>query len=201
MPHPSLHRTSIRAGSALAAVVLFAFASGCTNSDSPNAPLASRQVPHQSSSNMTNALPPVTADLVSYEEPKTSSEMQSVTELVSAQSGGSLQAGDARLDIPKGALPADTRITLSMSSGSVAEYQIEPTGLNFLVPVTLTLKYEDTSADQSSSNYDPTGAAVASVAWFDPSASVWTNIGGTDDKGHKWVCIYLSHLSYYALSK
>lgn len=201
MPHFPSRRTCVLVGASLTAVVLFAFASGCTNSDSPNAPLASREVPHQASSSITSAPPPTTADLVTYEQPKTSSDMRSVTVLVSARSGGSLEAGDARLDIPKGALAADTPITLSMSSSSAAEYQIEPTGLKFLVPATLTLDYKDTSADPSSSNYESTDGPVTSIAWFDPSASVWTNIGGTDDKDHKWVCLSLSHLSYYALSK
>ena len=201
MPHFPSRRTCVLVGASLTAVVLFAFASGCTNSDSPNAPLASREGPHQASSSSTSTPPPPTADLVSYEQPKSSSDMRSVTVLVSARSGGSLEAGDARLDIPKGALAADTRITLSMSSSSAEEYQIEPTGLMFLVPVTLTLDYKDTSADPSSTNYKSTGGGVTSVAWFDPSASVWTNIGGTDDTDHQWVCISLSHLSYYALSK
>ena len=63
-----------------------------------------------------------------------------------ADEGGSLSAPDgARLDIPAGALSEDTYIALASSRRvpglGIAEYRLEPEGLTFNKPATLTVPY------------------------------------------------------------
>jgi hypothetical protein len=76
-----------------------------------------------------------------------------VTKTVTAADGGTVAtpSGDAKLDIPAGALPADTEITVKgldtagmpdESDLGSAAYEFGPDGLKFNAPVTLTLKLD-----------------------------------------------------------
>ncbi len=135
-----------------------------------------------------------TLSLAKYLEEVPADSIKGVTTLIHAEEGGSLNLGTAYLEIPPRALTTDTEITLGMTSGSFVEYALEPTGLTFRVPVHFTVKYDRTTVD-------PQDGAELVIAWFDPSRSVWTSIGGETDGTTQKVSVDLSHFSYYALAK
>lgn len=113
--------------------------------------------------------------------------------------GGSITTGRFTLTIPSGALSSAAVVSLNEINIDKMQVQIEPTGLAFATPATLQFNYTGTSADPASSNYVPGGALTA--AWFDPSLSAWTSIGGADNSSTKVFTASLNHLSYYALAK
>ncbi len=119
-------------------------------------------------------------------------------ELVKAGDGGTVEAGNFTLVIPEGALAQNTLISLIPTDPNTMVCDIEPSGLQFLKPVTLTFNYRGTSADPTSRNYVP-GSLVG--VWMDPNISQWVGIGGTDNSKDLEFSVPLSHLSYYALSK
>ena len=103
------------------------------------------------------------------------------------------------LTVPPNALRSTTTFSLTEQNDRGMEITIEPTGLAFVVPATLTFSYAGTSGDPASPNFVADGALTA--AWFDASASHWTAIGGTNDPAAKQLTVSLDHLSYYALAK
>jgi hypothetical protein len=123
-----------------------------------------------------------------------------VTKKISALMGGTIQNGPYLLVIPPAALSRDTNISLAAVAGQDLECQLEPTGLTFQLPVTLTFNYTGTSADPNSATYTPSQNGLAAV-WLNTSTSQWTNIGGVDVPLFKQFTATLSHFSYYALSK
>ena len=189
------HRDLILATSTVVALGVLAVSSGCTVSDTVVAP--SRTSPPQSVTMIVSS----DLALVRYETKMPTKNLTSQTVLISAAHGGSLNLGKAVLEIPAAALSVDTYISIIQASGTFSEYQIEPTGLHFAIPATLTVKYDDTSADPTSTNYTPGAGGATALAWFDPSASLWTPMPSTDDASTMAVTLKLDHLSYYALAK
>ena len=113
--------------------------------------------------------------------------------------GGTFSIGPFSLTIPSGAVLLPLTLTVASTNVLFEQCSIEPTGTLFLKPVTLTYSYAGTSADPASPNYLPGG--VLTGEWFDPSSSLWTPIGGTDNSTAKTFSVSLKHLSYYALAK
>lgn len=138
---------------------------------------------------------PVAVSFVRYESPIT----PATTVRLIGSGGGTISTARFSLTIPAGALSTATILTLNEVNTNQMQVQLEPTGLAFASPASLQFNYTGTSADPASSNYVPGGTLAAS--WFDPSASSWTNIGGTDNATSKIFTVALNHLSYYALAK
>lgn len=107
---------------------------------------------------------------------ETSGEVVSVD--VSAADGGEVTSGDATLDIPPGALPEDTTITVAEVEtaglpdlGSIASvvYDFGPDGLQFLSPATLEIAVPAAA---------PNGKAHV-ISWYDEAKSAWTDLPST----------------------
>jgi hypothetical protein len=64
-----------------------------------------------------------------------------VAEKTVGPDGGSLRIGSHRLEIPRGALASQVRITGEQVSGSVNSVRLSPEGLRFAKPARLTLSY------------------------------------------------------------
>ncbi|MCK4784944.1 MAG: hypothetical protein KAV87_14425 [Desulfobacteraceae bacterium] len=101
-----------------------------------------------------------------------------------AEDGGTVENDDDVLvEIPEGALPADTKITIaelvnppSLPIGGYGiPYEFGPSGLVFGEPVTITIPHAEE---------DCPGHSVYTVYWYDPSilppASPWTQEGISD---------------------
>ena len=99
------------------------------------------------------------------------------TETIGAE-GGAIEVEGARLEIPPGALPADTEITISVMASPPPDgyeafspvFAFAPEGLEFAVPVTITL------------SFDP-DAVEPAVFWTEQGGSHFEWIGGTAGAG------------------
>jgi len=120
-----------------------------------------------------------------------------VTLKVTAAEGGTVAtpSGDAKLEIPAGALPADTEITVKgldtkglpdESDVGSAAYQFGPDGLQFTAPVTLTLKLSGDVPDETK--------AVLAVL----DGEKWTEIAGSTVAGGA-VSGAINHFSTYVI--
>lgn len=121
---------------------------------------------------------------------------------VSASLGGTILTvyGD-RLEIPAGALSANTTITINISlndqsgEGVVAlprKYRFRPDGTNFSSPATAKFAYKTSDLQ----GVDPNTVKV--YVW-DSLASIWTASGGTANLSNKTIDVSLNHFSDYAL--
>ncbi len=188
------HTFSSRAlvGSAVGLLAVVALA-GCVDSN-----LQAPSVVDQNTSGkpaIVQNVTPTPITFVRYESPITPS---TAAKLI-GPGGGTLTTGRFTLTVPAGALSSAAVFSLNEVNVDKMQLQVEPTGLSFATPATLQFNYTGTSADPASSNYVPGGNL--SAAWFDPSISSWTNIGGSDNSTSKIFTVSLNHLSYYALAK
>jgi hypothetical protein len=119
---------------------------GCTTSDSgpTEVPLAASEGRRESdgdggSSNGGGkaAVPRLSELLVCEAQP------YAVAEKTIGPDGGSLRIGRHRLEIPRGALASQVRITGEQVSGNVNSVRLSPEGLRFAKPARLTLSYDN----------------------------------------------------------
>ncbi|MCC6747101.1 MAG: hypothetical protein IT371_05535 [Deltaproteobacteria bacterium] len=100
------------------------------------------------------------------------------TTRVTSSTGGKVATKDGKttLDIPAGALPADTDITVTPKAQgtdtATAIYDFGPDGLKFTKPVKLAIKYDGAAP--------PTGKKLV-LAWKD--AGKWTPVAGSSFAG------------------
>lgn len=120
---------------------------------------------------------------------------------ISAATGGTIMTvyGD-RLQIPPGALAANTTVTIGIApndqvgGGVVAlprKYQFGP-GTSFLTPATVKFAYK-------TSDLNGTDPGSVKVYVWDSTTSTWTASGGTADLTNKTIDVSLDHFSDYAL--
>lgn len=145
------------------------------------------------------ALP--SASLLSADVPTTTSGMLELLTLPSpeashhaekwirADQGGSVSLRGYRVDIPAGALPRDTLVTIDLPSDGllgghlIAEFG--PHGVKFNQPVTLTFPLE---------NVLLTGAAIEVKRWEN---GAWRSLGGTVSADGTALSSTTPHFSYY----
>jgi len=128
---------------------------------------------------------------------------------------GNPDDGETSLDIPAGALSADTNITIEQmdpnlvpsGNGSadsvkpVAAYNFGPNGLKFRKPVTMTLLYLDLFNDGKVEMQDGTETNIdetkLGIFWWD--GFDWRYAGGKVDVNSNVVSAKITHFTYYAL--
>jgi hypothetical protein len=112
-----------------------------------------------------------------------------------------LTAYGDRLEIPAGALSADTAITVAVSpndqsgQGVIAlprKYHFGPSGTTFSVPATAKFAYKTSDLQGADPN-------TIKVYVWDSATSTWTASGGTADASNRTISIGLNHFSDYAL--
>ena len=126
---------SARRPLALAAALLFAALAGCSDLNQPT--LAAPGAPSAvlgSSINLNGVLTFIgLPDL---------SGTRSASKRIVASQGGFVELNGFRVDIPAGALPADTTVTINLPTDNVLAKRLvadfEPHGVQFSTPVTLT---------------------------------------------------------------
>lgn len=72
--------------------------------------------------------------------------------------GGTISVGNATLVVPKGALTARTTITVTRVAGNIVAYDMQPHGLRFAKPVTITVSTAGTNMSRSTPLADIQGA-------------------------------------------
>jgi hypothetical protein len=118
-------------------------------------------------------------------------DYDSVTQMVTP-AGDVLRVSKHVLSIPAMALSRPVRITLVVPSDSVNRIQMQPEGLVFDAPVTLTMSYVNCDTGLST---DP-----KQIAYTDDSLTVLEYEPSVDDFHGKKVAGELTHFSQYAVS-
>lgn len=115
---------------------------------------------------------------------------RSVSVLVRASEGGSVELNGFRVDIPAGALPQDTVITISLPRdellGKRVLAEFEPHGIQFNTPVTVSFPLQGVVLP---------GGALEVGRWEDGG---WTSLGGTVSPDGTRLFSTTPHFSTYA---
>lgn len=85
--------------------------------------------------------------------------------------GGTLERDDHQLIIPAGALNQQERITFTIPRTRYLECVLEPHGLEFNVPVSLILSYDEACGDD-----DDLDESSLTMAYFNPETEIWEPI-------------------------
>ncbi|HEV2147324.1 MAG TPA: hypothetical protein VGR37_07960 [Longimicrobiaceae bacterium] len=97
---------------------------------------------------------------------------RSVSKRITAAEGGSVELAGFRVDVPAGALPQDTVISIVLPSdatlGKRVLAEFEPHGIRFNTPVTISFPLQGVLL--------PTGGALDVGRWENGG---WTSLGGT----------------------
>ncbi|MDI9546361.1 MAG: formylglycine-generating enzyme family protein, partial [Chloroflexota bacterium] len=118
------------------------------------------------------------------------------TRLIEADKGGTVGAGSYTLDVPPGALAQDTTISVSdpisgtaMALDGMMAVLLEPSGLQFSQPATLTIRYGDTG------EYDEDFLEV----WaYDGATGEWTwQEVISQDKDRNTAVVAVNHFSWW----
>jgi hypothetical protein len=104
--------------------------------------------------------------------------------------GGTIRFGSNRLEIPRGALKSNVRITAEQVSGSVNSVRFSPEGLHFAQSATLTMGY-DNCRDVH---------APKQIVYTDESLHVLEILKSTDQQRGESVSAPLDHFSRYAIA-
>jgi hypothetical protein len=113
----------------------------------------------------------------------------SPTQEVIGVDGGTIQNGNVSLDFPPGALAQDVTITILMDENGLVIADLTPEGLQFGVPVTLTMDLEDTSAEGDAAN--------TYIAWHDPGSDGWVIVENLAPLDSNTIRARLDHFSKY----
>ena len=115
---------------------------------------------------------------------------RSVSKLIRASEGGSLELNGFRVDIPAGALPQDTVVTIDLPRdellGKHLLAEFGPHGVRFNQPVTLTFPLEGVLW---------LGEPVEVARWENDA---WTSLGGTVSPDGKSLSSTTPHFSTYS---
>lgn len=173
------HTYLTRTGLAMA-MTLFVLA-GCSNFDNPLGPQSPAGQSAQATGEQTDPAAKSLGSAVGGALNTTRSVVQGIqntSTTIIANVGGELRLVDPngkyiyRLIIPAGALSNDTVISMAAPSASDAVLQFGPHGLNFNIPVTLTMAFDP------SMNQDQIQGS-ADVYWYNPSTGGWEGQNGT----------------------
>lgn len=110
---------------------------------------------------------------------------------IRAATGGSVELDGFRVDIPAGALPQDTTITIRLPVDPVLGKRVvaefEPHGIQFNTPVTLSFPLQGVAL--------PLGGGIEVGRWENGG---WTSLGGTVSPNGKRLSSTTPHFSMYA---
>jgi hypothetical protein len=124
--------------------------------------------------------------------------------------GGTIEMGEHRLVIPKGALSKPVVITGELTTGPLVAVDLSPHGLTFAKPVLLQVGYshcqqaafdgDDDGEDEDDDDDDGAGPSVRhEVVYVGADETVLERVPSTDDEGGAAVSAWLSHFSRYAV--
>lgn len=106
--------------------------------------------------------------------------------------GGTIRVGPHRLEIPRGALRVNTRITASIESERVNHVELQPHGLEFRKPVELTMSY---------ANCDLVSILLPkTIVYTTPRLRILDVLETVDDLRRRELSTELDHFSDYVLA-
>jgi hypothetical protein len=105
--------------------------------------------------------------------------------------GGTLMLGKSRLTVPAGALPAPVKISAKASTAGVAAVELQPAGLQFAVPATLSIDY---------AGCPQLGDVVKKIVYVDDAWRVVEVLASQDVRAATHVDAAISHFSKYAIA-
>lgn len=114
-------------------------------------------------------------------------DLPSTTVLVSAETGGTVKLGRYTLTFPAGALASDTPITITQTDPQAMVLELEPHGIQFSKPVTLSAHVGDLVSSH---------ATTVGVAWMNESTGNW-EVVDQEDAGAAMASAGLWHFSDY----
>ena len=127
---------------------------------------------------------------VNSDDDEDEAESEAESELLGPE-GGTIDAGRAKLVIPRGSLTDTVTITLEVIGDTVRAVRLLPQGLVFQSPAYLTLSYSDCQ----SVNGNPKRIAYTSDAWM-----ILEYEQSRDDAARNEVTGELNHFSNYAVA-
>jgi hypothetical protein len=113
-------------------------------------------------------------------------------QVISADSGGVIEFYDVIMEIPPGAVDSDTLFSINIPDINVFLNEFGTSGLEFNVPVTVTMSYRD--ADLSEIVEE-----TIRIAYFNANTGVFESVVCVLDTVNKVVIAELSHFSAYGL--
>jgi hypothetical protein len=130
---------------------------------------------------------------VKRKNPLEQNNLQTVSQIIKANAGGSVKSNDFEISIPSDALDNDAAISITPTSDLYLQGDFGPDGTQFNPPATLSISYE---------NADLEGITPAnlSISWFDPAQGKWIDLGGKLNEKEKIVSVQVRHFTQYTLS-
>ncbi len=111
------------------------------------------------------------------------------SQLIAADTGGTVNTGRYTVTIPAGALATDTMITVQVKENmGIVGCELLPHGITFATPVKLTISLTGT---------DYTGIGPVTIFWYDTAQKGWVDVGGTFELPTFELSTQLSHFSTY----
>jgi len=108
--------------------------------------------------------------------------------------GGIITVGPNKLKIPRGALEQPTKITMTVTSArGVNEVDLEPEGLQFDKPVSLTMSYANCDISGRTGPY--------AIAFVDDALNILYYVPSRDNSRSKRVTGKLEHFSTYVVAR
>ena len=107
--------------------------------------------------------------------------------------GGTLRVGPHVVSVPPGALASDVTITAVAPSSTLRSVRFQPTGLDLLIPATLTMSYEGCEPQV----FLPTKRIALTT---DDLRQILSFLGSVDDGSAQTVTGHLVHFSTYAVA-
>lgn len=167
-----------------AALLALAALAGC--SDAADAPLAPPPAPP---ARVLSGLIDLSGVLKFVGLPDLSGPRHAEKRIVASQ-GGFVELDGFRVDIPAGALPADTVVTIDLPADNLLGKRVlaefGPHGIQFSTPVTLTFPLSGVSLS---------GDPIEVARWEN---GAWTSLGGTVTANGTKLTGQTPHFSYYA---
>ena len=110
---------------------------------------------------------------------------------IRADIGGTLRLGDNRVSFPPGALAEDTLVTI-LREGTSTTFELSPDGIEFYVPVTLTLEMAPPGGFGAKK-----GFTFPVIYYYNEGTSQWENLGGVPDNSKRVISTQIEHFSRY----
>jgi hypothetical protein len=131
----------------------------------------------------------LTADIESIDMLRWLSGPNHETKLIETAKGGDVQVGRFKVKIPKNALAEDTFITVRDPANGYLMCELEPHGIEFLVPVELEMNVSDLALGDYTD---------WTIFWLNQESGYWEDQGASFSLLHDKLTADLMHFSRYA---
>src|SRR5262249_25523903 len=96
----------------------------------------------------------------------------------------------------KGSIASDTTVTIKEYDANVLDFQLGPHGIQFPVPVELSIDFSNTSCDPGSDVFD---GREPVLYWLNDKTNRWEEVPGRTDWENRRLIVPLRHFSRYVV--